>query len=243
VDRIVRVLALALRRLENAQACNVPVRILERGGIALNVRIARLRAGAWVRIRVCCPITTKAEIEDDVLALEVGRDVASGAVNEVGVWETPLAGIEFHVLLSGINDVGGDGGVISCPEPNVDVRRGALHGEPTTAYSVQGRPVTGGVGRLDHTTRAISNGRVTVRSWRRRSGLVHGCRDHGTVSESVKNGCIGTLIIDDFEDIDLASQRPGIIIGICPKGGPGSASNGHMPEVENNNAVAIRLLT
>ena len=113
------------------------------------------------------PRLTKAEIEDDVLALEIGRDVASGAADEVGVWKTPLGSVEFGVLLSGINDVGGDGGVISCPEPNVDVRRGALHSEPTTAGGVQGRAVAGGVGRLDHTARAISNGRVTVRSWRR----------------------------------------------------------------------------
>lgn len=82
------------------QTINRPVRIRERFRVVGDIVVASrsLRGAGTLAPDCACPVTAEGRVEDDLVGVEMGGDIASLWAVELGEWSTPGAGFRCAVF-------------------------------------------------------------------------------------------------------------------------------------------------
>lgn len=187
-----------------------------------------------VKLRICAatgPVTTKIDVDDDGLVLEVRVDVAA-RVGEVSQGPAPGAGVRTLV-----RDVSRN--AVPLELPDADARRPPLHGRDAAPEGVVVL-AKGGRVSLDATSRLVV-GRPVAVLLEGRAGLlalvVHLATGLGVQGRLVAVG----PVIDGLHDIDLAVCRPVVRIRE-PQGGPGATAVWCVDDVEYEEPLVVLIL-
>lgn len=121
--------------LVNSETRDIPVGVLEVSRVLVDMINASL--GASGRINVSGPVSAKCKVDNQILISEVSLEVAR-VVHEVGVGSSPVSRVD---RASSVLNVIGDGGIVSRPEPQIDLVCSPFGGVPSSSVGIKRRTI------------------------------------------------------------------------------------------------------
>lgn len=183
-------------------------------------------------IRGSSPVTAEGGVEDHVVVLEVGVNVATGATVELGSRLAPGIGVGGFAGDIRRNLAAGE-------EPNRDVIGSPLHGVNTASDVVETVTVVLVVGGILATASARIVG-VAV-GLLQSGGAERALVGDGTTRASVQGDGVISLCVDTLNNIDLARRRP--VGSEEPHGRPDTTdATRHVGNVRDEQTMGPRLL-
>lgn len=188
--------------LVDAESGDIPVGILERSRVVVNIVYTSPASGSRIHISVTSPITAERQVDDNILRTKLARNVAA-RVNKRGKRSSPSACIDARGAVLNLER---DSRRVARPEPDFDVSRGAFHGVPPSAVGVERGTVRVAEWVFDTAAGVAVDLPVAVGVGRRACLVTHG--GLGAARGSVQGGSVGALVVDTLDDVNLTGRRP-----------------------------------
>lgn len=186
-------------------------------------------------IYAACPVATQRQVDNDTVLIEMPVQVAIVG-GEESSWLAPIVGVsgictKLHLLRNG--------GIVSRPEPDLDVAGRALDRIPSSTCLVECRAIALWLREQDGAAAVPVDSCVAVLPFPDTSHCLAG-RRHDASRSGVERRSVGTLVVHTLQDIELTTRRP--VGANLPDRGPGPTALGHMFHIEDRNMLSKRLL-